>query len=304
MAAVRRQGIPVPASTTLAAPNDRPPTVSEPTPSKRERQKQRRQERLHQQQSRAKTARRNRLLVLTLIAVLILGVVGYFVQDFLAGRQQLAEAAEAAAAKLDDLGCTEAALQPDQGAGHLPTDPASLAAAPPDELYDDRPTSSGPHIPQVLASGVYDVTIDERLTTHNLEHGYIVYWYDQQADPAQVEQLKAFAQEQLDGEHPKIIVAPWNGDLPEDLNFASVAWEYRQMCQEFDSDVALTFLTDHYENERAPERFIAVHSAGGQGVLQPEGEPLLFPPLDEGGQAAGSGQATEDPTATPGPGSG
>jgi len=267
--------------------------VSDPSMSKRARQKQRRQERLREQQTQAKAARRNRLLSFTLIAVLIVGVLGYFVQDFLAGRQELAAASDAAAEKLDELGCTEAALQPDLGGSHLQTDPASLAAAPPEELYDDRPASSGIHMPQVVASGVYDVTIDERLTTHSLEHGYVVFWYDQQAEPDQVAQLKDFAQQQMDGDHPKIIVAPWGSELPGDANFSTVAWNYRQSCEQFDTDVALTFITEHYENERAPERFIAVHNEGGQGVLVPEGEPLLFPPLADAAEAA---EATEQPS--------
>src|SRR5680860_1541210 len=145
--------VPVADPPAIPTPDGGRPHVSDPSMSKRARQKQRRQERLREQQTQAKAARRNRLLSFTLIAVLIVGVLGYFVQDFLAGRQELAAASDAAAEKLDELGCTEAALQPDLGGSHLQTDPASLAAAPPEELYDDPPASSGIHTPPVAAAG-------------------------------------------------------------------------------------------------------------------------------------------------------
>ncbi|HUG85852.1 MAG TPA: hypothetical protein VMM13_14915, partial [Euzebya sp.] len=58
------------------------------------------------------------------------------------------------------------------------------------------------------------------------------------------------------------------------------AWLYRQTCDTFDADVAQVFTEAHYESDEAPESAAATHNVGAGGVIDPEGEPLFFPPLD------------------------
>jgi hypothetical protein len=253
--------------------------------SKRERQKQRREAKREAERAAAARARRQRTLTFLLVGVLVLGLVGLAIQRQFAQRGADRAAREAAAAQLDELGCTPAETRPNLGASHL--DGTELVANPPEVLYPDRPATSGPHLGSVALTGVFDEPIDERLLVHNLEHGYVTFYYTDDADPADVEALRAFAQEQIDGRFPKIIAAPASWQLGDGQPIAFAAWDARQLCERFSEDIALTFLNDfHGLSGTAPERTVQAHTnPGQQGVLNPrdvEG-PLLFPPLGESG---------------------
>ncbi len=275
--------------------------------SKRERQKRRREAKLVEQRAAAAKARRTRLVLFGLCGLVVVGLVGAAIANQQAQRRQQAAAAEAVTARLDDLGCTPDTQQPDRGGGHL--DPQVLAQSPPEVIYDDRPATSGQHVGSVVKTGVYDVRIDERLLVHNLEHGYVVAWYGSDAPDEQVAELKEFAQTSIDGQYPKLIVAPWDGALPDEANFAWSAWRFRQSCDQFDPEVLSLFLSEHHSGAGiAPEKTIAPHLGGDNGGgIDPQGEPVLLPPLDgatDGTPTEGTateGTATGD-TATEGTG--
>lgn len=256
-------------------------SVNDPL-TKRERQKRRRQQRLEAERAAAARARRRRVAALAVVAVTGLAAIGVVVQGQLAERAARRDRAAAAAARLDELGCTEVEQLPDLGAGHLTASAQALAASPPQQLYPDRPTASGQHIGQVVASGVYEQSVDERLTTHNLEHGYAVFWYDEDAERPTLEALRTWAQARIDGEFPKIITAPYFEPLPGEADVVATAWGVRQSCEQFDADVAQVFLDEHYGlSGQAPEKTVAPHQAG-EGIPGPGSEGgLLFPPLDE-----------------------
>lgn len=247
--------------------------------SKRERQKQRRAAKVAEEQRQARAARMRQVAVLGLVVLVVLAGAGLLVWNQVQQRSEVAARAERVSARLDELGCTPVEEATDVGGGqHLAGQ--ALAGSPPDSLYDQRPTSAGPHIASVLASGVYDETVDERLVVHNLEHGYVVFWWDPDADEQTIQAVQDFVADSLD-EFPKLIAAPYNTDLPDEQAVTTVAWTFRQQCEQFDADVAQSFMDAHYGLAGvAPEKNISPHDAGGQGVLTTEGEPLLFPPLD------------------------
>lgn len=249
--------------------------------TKRERQKQRREARLAQERAQLARARRNRLLAIAGVAVIALAGVGLAVANQVSQRQERQAEIASAEARLDELGCTPIEEQPNLGGAHL-NDPGALAAADPDVIYPERPATSGPHLGAVAATGVYDDLVDERLVLHNLEHGYVTFWYSPDADPEMVQDLKDFGQERIDGDNPKLIVAP-HDSLPEGVDFGTVAWNFRQLCSQFDTEVASAFLSQHYNGEQAPERFQPPHRAGERGVIDPAAQdgPLLFPPLGQ-----------------------
>lgn len=255
-------------------------------PTKRERQKQRRDAKRAEQQRRLARARRNRLIVLGVVAVVVLAALGVVIQSRLAAQREREENIAAAQARLAGLGCTEITEMEDLGGGHL-TDAQQLAASPPEAIYPDRPASSGLHLGAVAMSGVYDKQIDERLLVHNLEHGYVNVYYDADAPPEQVEDLKAFAGEQIDGDRPEMVVAPYAEAMQGDANFAFVAWNFRQLCRDFDTDVLRSFLDQHYNGQAAPERFAGPHRGNAAGEIDPNAQegPLLFPPLDSSAEA-------------------
>lgn len=269
--------------------------------SKRERQKQRRQAKLEDQRKEHRAARARRLLMIGLVIAVVLAGIGVVVANQIAERNAVAERAENAAARLDELGCTEVMQTEDFGGGqHIPG--AALAQNSPETIYQNRPASAGPHIGSVAASGVYDETIDERLVVHNLEHGYVGFWWDPDADQETIDAVKSFVEENRD-EFPKLIAAPYNTDLPDEQAVTTVAWTFRQECEQFDPDVALTFMDQHYGLAGvAPEKNLEPHSAGGQGV---QAEPVLFPPLADPEAAATevlpsasapAGDVDDDPT--------
>ena len=250
--------------------------------SKRARQKQRRGLKLDEQRRQAATARRKRLLTIGLAGLIILALIGLAVAQRVSQRNaDLAQQQEALAA-LTELGCDASGQQEDAGAGHLETAQAQLVASPPETLYPERPASSGQHYPAWVKTGFYDKQIDERLLVHNLEHGYVVAYYDGGADPEHVEALETYAGNAIDGDYPKLIVAPWDGDLEGDANFSWVAWNVRQSCRDFDETVFEVFLKDHHSGAgNAPEKTIPAHLEEGNGTLDPKGEDLLLPPLGQ-----------------------
>ena len=269
---------------------------SEPQ-SKRERQKARRSVKLEQQRIADAKAQRNRLIAFGLLGVVFAGLIGAAVWD---NRRDAAAARaeeEAVAATLDALGCTAEEKREDLGSAHL--GPNELEASPPDTIYEDRPATSGTHFGNWTMTGVYDV-VDERVLVHNMEHGYVVAYYDEDAPEDQVTALKEYAQQRIDDNLPKIVVAGWDGALPGEANFAYTAWNVRQMCGEYDEAVFKVFAEKHHSGSgEAPEKELPAHTAEGSG-LDPGDEPYLLPPLGEQGsppegmsEGAGNNAATE-----------
>lgn len=256
--------------------------------TKRERQKQRRAQRQAAERAAAARSRRIRLGAFVLVGVVVAGTAGYFVQQNIAERRAERQEIEQARADQQAFGCTDVLEMPPLGAGHF--EGPELGQNPPETVYDHLPTTSGQHIGSVAVTGVYDDYVDERLTTHNMEHGYVIMWYAPDADPEQVEELKAFAQERIDEGDEELIVAPYDRAMDEEANFAFTSWERRQLCDEFNDGIALGFIRENMNNERAPETFAGPHLGGRQGEIDPAEEdgPLVFPPL--GDEQAGEGE--------------
>ena len=268
--------------------------------SKRERQKQRRGAKLEQQRAIEARERRNRLMVFALLGVIFAGLVGYSVYNRQQEGRQQEEVRAAVAARRAELGCTPLQEPADAGQGHL--DAATLAEQPPDALYPDRPATSGQHFGSWLKTGVYDQQLDERALVHNLEHGYVTVYYDEGAPEDQVVALKEYSEEQIDGPFKKVIVAPWDGELPNNANFSYTAWSARQMCETFDEDTYQVFLDQWHSGAGvAPEKVITPHLQEGNGTIDPKGEPFLLPPLDtqaapsDGADDGGGDPASEAP---------
>lgn len=249
--------------------------------SKRERQKLRRQRRLEAQRAEQRRARRRRTVATAVIALVLLGGTGAFAAQWALDRADERRQIAAAQENLASLGCTTVEDQPILGREHFSG--PELAENPPDVIYPDRPATSGTHIGQWAITGVYDKVVDERLLVHNLEHGYVTAYYDQDAPAEEVEALKEFAREQIDSDrYEKLIVAAWDGELPGDANFALAAWGVRQLCEQFDEGVGLGFLREHhYLAGDAPEKELSPHGPGsGVDPDEVDGD-LLYPPLDE-----------------------
>ena len=253
---------------------------SSDSPSKRERQKQRREAKLAEQRAAESRARRNRLIAFAALAAVFIGLIGWAIADRQAGIAAAERDRQIALEKASELGCTPDEETEDAGQGHL--DGASLAEQPPDALYPDRPAASGQHYGNWIKTGVYDQLIDERALVHNLEHGYVLGYYDDGAEDDQVAALKEYAQSQIDGKFQKVIVSPWDGDLKGDANFAYVSWNQRQMCAEYDELTFKNFLVAHHSaKSKGPENTLTPHLEEGRGTIDPGEEDFLLPPLGD-----------------------
>ena len=267
--------------------------------SKRARQKQRRGLKKEAERRMAARARRRRMAAFMGAGLVVVALAGAAVANEVRQRAEVAERERSVAARLDELGCSAVEELEVGPTAHFSGQ--ELAANPPEVAYPDRPAAAGRMAGGAAEPGVYSEQVDERLIVHSLEHGFVTMYHAATAPRAQVEALKAFARERMGG-FSNIIVAPWDGSLPSDANFAVVSWAKRQLCREFDADVFLTYLERNYgPRSNAPEA--AVGSMGGENPVRPDGDgPFLLPPLTGAppSEATGAGQPPS-PAARPSP---
>lgn len=273
--------------------------------TKRERREQRRREQRIAEREQRKEGRRKRILTIVGTIAAIAGIVALFVftrdpagdTGILIDPAEAEQALEAAGCVTPDLGAAAG------GAQHL--DPAS--APPADQLYPARPVHSGPHFPNPHATGVYDNPIDERQTTHSLEHGGVAFWYvPDDVEGETVSSLEEWARNRNNAGfnvNPQfgagIIVAPFPDGTSSGKPIAIRAWGVASDCDEFDETVADAFLisnfTSHGQSPEGaglpyPEDVLAFSDAADA----PTQEPTASTPSD-----ATEGGATEDDPQSP-----
>ena len=230
--------------------------------SKSQRREQARAERRAAEIAAAKRARRQRIL--TIVTTLL--VVGGLVWFFVATRDPapvVNEMIDPAAAELafEDAGC-EVQDIPDQGGGHLTT-PAPGA----DVLYPIRPTHSGQHLDSPSPAGVYENPVDERRTTHSLEHGAVVVWYVE-GDATGVGAAEAWGRDRrrvgFDADNGGgIIVSPFADETSSGKPWALRAWLFAVDCDAFDPLVADAILIGHYGTRgQGPESTVSQYPPG------------------------------------------
>jgi hypothetical protein len=86
---------------------------------------------------------------------------------------------------------------------------------------------------------------------HNLEHGYIVVWYDSKLPEDQVTKLQELAKS---GTLTRLLVVGWwQSDLPADKHVVFTSWGRTDRCTTVSDAVATKFYQDHLNSEVAPE---------------------------------------------------
>jgi len=86
---------------------------------------------------------------------------------------------------------------------------------------------------------------------HNLEHGYVVVWYDSKLPQTDVGKLQALAQ--LPNLSRLLVVGWWQGDLPGGKHVALTSWGRTERCGRVDSAVVNNFYAKHVNDKVAPE---------------------------------------------------
>lgn len=122
--------------------------------------------------------------------------------------------------------------------------------------YKQSPPTSGRHHGTWLPAGkkFYSRTENpapER-AVHNLEHAYVVVWYDKTVSDEQIQRL----QEAGDAASGKFLFVPWDrADFPDDKHIVLTAWGARQQCSDVSGTVIQKFFDDHGGfNGKAPEK--------------------------------------------------
>lgn len=265
--------------------------------TKKERREKRRRERQREEAAEQRQERRRRMLAIGGTAVAIAGIVALIV--FTGGSSGetgiVIDPAEAQQAS-QSAGCTTPQVPAQSGAA----DHINPAEAPPaSQLYPVRPTASGPHFPTQHPTGVYDDPIDERATTHSLEHGGVIVWYVPDAvDGQTVSQIEDWANGRNSAGfnvNPRfgagIIAAPFPDGTSTGNPVALRAWGVAVDCAQFNETVADSFLINNFASHgQSPE---------GGGIAYPE-DVLSFSEGDQSpatdGQSPAGGEQTSGET--------
>ncbi len=115
--------------------------------------------------------------------------------------------------------------------------------------YAQDPPAGGQHwgSPPPPDDGFYSTEIPKELTTHSLEHGQIVIWYNL-GDEETARRLEDAVKEKKSF----LVAVPRSEPLPEGARMALTAWGKSQLCRQFDLR-ALRQFQDAFKN-RGPER--------------------------------------------------
>jgi hypothetical protein len=240
----------------------------------KERRTQAREERKRKEAEAAAKRKRNTVRN-GLVTALIVGVVAAVaLQAFLGGPESLGDTILISSSEAEDAraaaGCEVLAdREPLPDRSHF----AANQAPPADSIYTDvRPTHSGAHtesVHPIVASGASS-QIDERSTTHNLEHGAIIAWYDpEQVDAGTAREMGDWSGTlnangfRVDRAGTAIFVAPYEEPgITSGKAIAFRAWGTAMDCDEWDETVAHSFVIENYGTHGiGPERTFAPYPA-------------------------------------------
>ena len=216
-------------------------------------------------QKKQRVRTRNGLVTFAIVGV----IAAVLLQAFMGGTASLDDAiqvsrSEVAAAR-DAAGCTTLAeRQPLPDAFHFEANQAPN----PSLIYPDiRPTHSGPHTATthpVLSSSRRQVS--EVSSTHNLEHGTIIVWYDpDQVDRSTVSDISDWAELLNENGFRRdlggvgIMSSPYTDPgISSSKAVALRAWGTAVDCDTWDESVGMGFVLEHFgTNGIAPERPMA-----------------------------------------------
>lgn len=119
--------------------------------------------------------------------------------------------------------------------------------------YNSDPPTSGPHYAQEAEGGFYETNIytyPAGYLVHNLEHGYIIFWYNCEIlEESECDTLKSQIRSVMDElGNTKIIAYPW---LSIDVPLVMTSWTRLQKFETFDAEAAKAFYRANLN--RAPE---------------------------------------------------
>lgn len=273
----------------------------------KERRARAREERKLKAEQEAKQAKKKKAIT-TLSTVVVLVLIGAVVVTAFTGGTDFEPIVLNSAAvdeARDAAGCEVVSDQPLIDREHF--EPATAPEA--DAIYTGpRPTHSGSHFQSThpIVRHGSDNQLEERATTHNLEHGSIIAWYDpEKVDSSTVDDMEDWSELLNDNGFSEarfgtaIFVSPYTDPgIASGKAVALRAWGLAIDCDEWDEDVANGFVIDRYGTHGiAPERTFAPFPEDQMSFEDREVEDNTTAPTGEGDT---TGDMTpEDPTADP-----
>lgn len=264
----------------------------------RERRARAREER-RRKEAEEQARRKRGQLRNSLITIVVVGVVAAVVlQAFLGGEPSIDDTILISQAQADEAfdaaGCEILAdRQPLPDRAHF----AANQQPNLDSIYTDvRPTHSGSH-----TEGTHPVTsaassqISEAATTHNLEHGTIIAWWDpDDVDGSTASDIGNWAQTlnangfRFDRGGAGIMTAPYEDPgISSGKSIALRAWGTAWDCDEWDETVANAFVIENFGTRGiGPERTIAPYPEDilGYEDVEVEDTPSDDAPTDDMGE--------------------
>ena len=124
-----------------------------------------------------------------------------------------------------------------------------------------NPPSAGDHNGQTAPANIRFYARDNAKApenlVHNLEHGYVVVWYDDDLPQTEVDELQSIAAS-ISDKHRKFIVAPWTrGKFEGNANVGVTAWARTQLCEKVSGAAIKQFAEEYdYRGDKsvAPEK--------------------------------------------------
>ncbi len=199
------------------------------------------------------------------VAVLLAAIIPSILQSRSRSEQRTVGYVKAASSAASAAGCTGVRNDVQISRDHTTAtvDYAKLLT----EKGEQVPPSSGPHDPNPLPDAIRfyqraDKPKIER-AVHNLEHGFIVAWYDTALPQDQVSKLENIANQA----GQRFIAVPYDRSVfPDGRHFVLTAWDRTQRCNTVDADVVASFIKTYSDpNTGQTWKSPTAGEAGGTG---------------------------------------
>ncbi|MEX0684116.1 MAG: DUF3105 domain-containing protein [Dehalococcoidia bacterium] len=122
--------------------------------------------------------------------------------------------------------------------------------------YDTNPPTSGRHIGELVQAGIYDTIVPNEIAVHNMEHGFVIAWYNCNAGaPLSNEECATLRNELSSVVQPAVAGGQLVVQTPNptiDHRIVLTAWQFMDSFEDFDADRINQFIETfecHYDPE-------------------------------------------------------
>lgn len=160
--------------------------------------------------------------------------------------------------------------------------------------YKEVPPNSGPHLTDPLPENPKffprESAPPPERAVHNLEHGFVVAWYDKDLPQKQVDELSKSSINL----GQRLIGVPWTrSTFAKDRHIVLTAWNYTLRCKTVSSDLLSDFVLS-YGDKEAPEK-----TGGGGSPILPSASPTASASGKPSAKPSASGTAKASTSAKP-----